>query len=152
MNEGGNDNEILHSYLNETLPTLGLDPETYSPYVMGCLAANDGGNDDEENLEDLDQIMELLCASSETHSDDDTGVWDQFKSEVLKRHEEYRNILREKKDAELEELRKVRLISILFCKETLFFYPLTSKINVETNIKYDTLVHSSIFVHFCRKI
>ena len=107
MNEEESGNDLLHSYLNEILPTLGLDPETYSPYVMGCLTVNDGDNGDEENLEDLDQIMELLCASSETHSDDETGVWDQLKSEVLKRHEEYRNSLRKKKNVELEEFKKV---------------------------------------------
>jgi hypothetical protein len=98
-------NQFLHSYLNETLPTLGLDPDTYSPYVMGCLAENMG--EDEANLEDLDQIIELLQASSETHSDDES-VWNDLKSETLKLHVNYLNDLKEKKNMELMDKQKVR--------------------------------------------
>ncbi len=108
-------NDLLQSYLNETLPTLGLDSETYSQYVIGCLAnsGEEGGDSlplpddgDGQQNEELNQIIELLQASSESHSDDDS-VWDKLKSEVLKYHREFMNQKREKKNAELLELKKV---------------------------------------------
>ena len=75
------ENQQLCEYLNETLPTLSLDPETYLPYITGCL---DTYQDDEE----FDEIIALLQASSESHSDDEQ-VWPKLKEEILKRHQEY---------------------------------------------------------------
>mmetsp|Transcript_6533 Transcript_6533/g.9921 ORF Transcript_6533/g.9921 Transcript_6533/m.9921 type:complete len:244 (-) Transcript_6533:1250-1981(-) len=105
--DGTNDNnDLLHSYLNETLPSLGLDSDTYSPYVIGCLENNDESNHGEEvNEEELNEIIELLRASSESHSDDEI-VWNELKNEVLKHHGNHQRYLLEKKNAELNEMKK----------------------------------------------
>jgi len=70
----------LHSYLAEILPALGLDVETYAPYVTAA--------DTDENSDDFDEIIELLKASSESHGEDD-DAWDNFKKEIMRRREEY---------------------------------------------------------------
>ena len=70
----------LDSYLAEILPSLGLDAETYAPYVTA-----DNDDDDDHNFDD---IIELLKASSETHSDDD-DAWANFRKEVIKRRQDY---------------------------------------------------------------
>lgn len=67
----------LDAYLADILPKLGLDFETYGPYVTGT---------DEED--DFDDIIELLRASSESHSDDDDS-WTDFKLHIEKRRKEY---------------------------------------------------------------
>lgn len=107
MTEEGN--ELLLTYLNDTLPNLGLDAETYSAYVMGCfenINYDDNENDDETLEESLSEIIGLLQASSETHSDDES-VWDELKSQVLKKHLDYMKVVNEKKNAELMEKKKV---------------------------------------------
>ncbi len=35
------DDHYLDSYLSEILPTLGLDAETYAPYVTGYVSLNE---------------------------------------------------------------------------------------------------------------
>ena len=106
------DNNLLLDYLNEILPTLGLDSETYAPYVMGCFENIDYDNDEADGLldetldESLTEIIGLLQASSETHSDDESA-WEELKSEVLKRHLEVAKEVQSKKDAELLEKKKV---------------------------------------------
>lgn len=110
------ENLHLHSYLNEILPTLGLDSETYSPYIMGCVASNEHDEGIETLSEELGEIIELLRASSETHSDDET-TWDEFKSKVINHHREYIKYLKEKKDAEMLELKKVGILSIVYYLE-----------------------------------
>ncbi len=103
-------NHLLQSYLDETLPTLGLDSDTYSPYVIACLdngsVGGDGQGEVEVDEEELNEIMELLRASSESHSDDG-AVWDEMKSEVLRHHKDYQKILVDKKNAALDEMKKV---------------------------------------------
>ena len=73
MSAEPDDSHYLDSFLQERLPALGLDYDTYGPYVRG-LVANDiddshKRNDDNDN-DDWDDILELLQESSETHSDD----------------------------------------------------------------------------------
>lgn len=68
----------LDAFLAESLPKLGLDQDTYGPYITGA---------DEED-DDLDDIIELLRASSETHSDDDES-WTAFKLQIVERRREY---------------------------------------------------------------
>ena len=77
----------LEAFLAEALPKLGLDQETYGPYVTGA---------DEED-DDLDDIIELLRASSESHSDDDES-WAAFKLQIVKRRREYMLKEKEKKE------------------------------------------------------
>jgi hypothetical protein len=63
----------LSPFLEKRLPELGLDYETYGPYVMG-------GMEDEDEMEG---VLELLQASSETHGDD-LEAWKALKEEILK--------------------------------------------------------------------
>lgn len=71
----------LDEYLCEVLPKLGLDAETYGPYVTGY--ANE-----EESDDGMDDLIELLRASSETHGDDDAS-WQTFRDEILRRKKEF---------------------------------------------------------------
>lgn len=109
--DNSSSNRLLYSYLNDTLPTLGLDPETYSPYVMGCLETSQeehsNNNDENDILEDLTPILELLRASSETHSEDDT-VWENLRDEILNRYKTHVSELIAKKNVALLLLQKVR--------------------------------------------
>ena len=98
------ENHQLRDYLIEILPTLSLDPETYLPYITGCL---DTFQDDEE---ELDEIIGLLQASSESHSDDEQ-VWPKLKEDIIKRHQEYKDELKElnqKKDEERREIEAMK--------------------------------------------
>ncbi len=73
------EDHYLDSFLSQKLPELGLDAETYAPYVTG----NDGDDDD-----DLNELIELLRASSESHGDDD-DAWKEFRDEISRRRKDY---------------------------------------------------------------
>ncbi|KAL7533325.1 hypothetical protein ACHAWF_004456 [Thalassiosira exigua] len=77
------EDHYLDSYLSKVLPALGLDAETYAPYVTGY--ANDNDDDDGESLDDL---IELLRASSESHGEDD-AAWENLRKEIIHRRQEY---------------------------------------------------------------
>ena len=107
------DDHYLDSYLSEILPTIGLDVETYAPYVTGyvshkslflclyyflhespnlkpwCFMFQADDNSDDDDGESLDELIELLRASSESHVDDD-DVWDKFRKEISQRRHDYR--------------------------------------------------------------
>mmetsp|Transcript_12356 Transcript_12356/g.22303 ORF Transcript_12356/g.22303 Transcript_12356/m.22303 type:complete len:224 (-) Transcript_12356:73-744(-) len=78
------EDHYLDSYLSEILPALGLDAETYAPYVTGYANENDDGDDGES----LDELMELLQASSESHADDD-AAWANLRKEIIQRRDDY---------------------------------------------------------------
>lgn len=59
----------LCKLLEKRLLELGLDPETYGPYVVGS------------DADELPDVMELLKASSESEEDD--GVWATFTDDIL---------------------------------------------------------------------
>lgn len=82
----------LTPFLSERFPQLGLDFETYGPYVTGALDVNE---DDDDALEG---IMDLLRSSSESHCDDD-AVWTELRVEIERRSAEFR---------QQEEKRRVR--------------------------------------------
>ncbi|KAL7517232.1 hypothetical protein ACHAWX_002167 [Stephanocyclus meneghinianus] len=73
----------LDNYLAEVLPKLGLDVETYGPYVTGYANDDDG-------VDGLNDLIELLRASSESHGDDDDS-WREFREEILRRRQEFLN-------------------------------------------------------------
>lgn len=89
----------LSDYLNEKLPYLSLDPETYIPYIIGCLETF---QDDDE----LDEIIDLLQASSESHSDDEE-IWPKLKQDILQKHHEYKEEEERLKKEEDEERREM---------------------------------------------
>ena len=87
------DEHYLSAYLEETLPEIGLDYETYGPYVTGLFpTTSDGGEEDnfEDVEEEINNIIELLQSSSETHSDDEQ-CWIQLKNEITHRTKAYNN-------------------------------------------------------------
>ena len=91
------EDHYLDEYLSEALPKLGLDAETYGPYVTGF------ANEDEDTDEGLDDLIELLRASSESHGDDDTS-WQVFRDEISRRRNEF---------LAGEDTRKVRCCQIM---------------------------------------
>jgi hypothetical protein len=87
--------EAVQALLEERLPVLGLDVETYGPYVVSLLPTTvdslvpdleDCTTDsvttlDSNNAEEWDSVWELLQASSESHSDD-AAVWKSLQQEI----------------------------------------------------------------------
>ena len=65
----------LTEFLSQRLPQLGLDAETYAPYLLPLL------NADEKDDDEWNGVLELLQASSETHSDDDTA-WNALRVDI----------------------------------------------------------------------
>jgi hypothetical protein len=87
---------LLPLLLNERLPTLGLDVETYGPYIVALFpvtavrATTTLMNKDNENvngdllLDGWDDIQELLQASSEIQElNDDESKWIQLKNDLI---------------------------------------------------------------------
>lgn len=115
MDEG----HYLAPFLEERLPNLGLDAEAYGAYLLGLLPSDDITLIDDEGYqgadeEEWDGVLELLQASSETHSDDE-NAWKELKKDVLQKHEEHMAILKEQKAAEeakRQEAIKTPVISI----------------------------------------
>lgn len=101
MSGGAEQNQILHEYLNKVLPDLSLDPETYIPYITGCLDSFQ----ENDLCEELDEIMALLQASSESHSDDEQ-VWSDLKEGILSKYKEYKDEIN-RKHKEYEEERRI---------------------------------------------
>lgn len=77
----------MHAFLEERLPVLGLDVETYGSYLIGLVDEGDG--------EEWDDILELLQASSETHSDDE-AAWVELKTEIQRLQREQDEVVRQK--------------------------------------------------------
>jgi hypothetical protein len=63
----------LTPYLSKRLPELGLDADTYCPYLLPLV-----DNDDQEEWE---SVLELLQASSETHQEE-TDCWSDLRTEL----------------------------------------------------------------------
>lgn len=101
----------LHEYLTTQLPPLGLDAETYLPYVTGYfearqddVAITDSTSTMMETDDDFDQVMELLQASSETHADDD-AIWINLSNTIRTLYQTHLLELESKRKDELEEQR-----------------------------------------------
>lgn len=111
MNESNNDKDdthFLNPFLEEWLNDHGLDYEAYAPYVTSSVPNNEDDHDDDMediDMDDFDDIVQLLQASSETHSEDE-NVWSDFKSQVLERIKDQRLKRRndQKKCKEMESL------------------------------------------------
>lgn len=67
----------LTEFLSKRLPQLGLDAETYTPYLLPLLTDDEQDKDDDE----WNGVLELLQASSETHSDDD-AAWSALRADI----------------------------------------------------------------------
>jgi hypothetical protein len=102
----------LESFLSVQLPKLGLDYDTYGPYVVGVFHGNEGDALDEE---ELDGVLELLRASSEEESySSNNHVWEQLKRDIIEKHEEYTRELQKvqekqrRQEAHLREQERLR--------------------------------------------
>jgi hypothetical protein len=72
----------LDQFLAARLDALGLDHDTYGPYLLPVVMA--GGDSYKNGAEDEDEwetVLELLQASSETHSDD-AECWKQLQMDL----------------------------------------------------------------------
>jgi hypothetical protein len=104
---------FLFSFLQQTLPTLGLDDEIYGPYLLGIFPqADESQSVAEIDEEELNNVLDLLQGSSQTHASDGEA-FTALRAELLERNEnywcEYRIKMEQlKKDAmqQLEEERK----------------------------------------------
>jgi hypothetical protein len=101
----------LFALLQERLSGLGLDQDTYGPYVLGV--ADIGGNIDADELGD---VVQLLQASSESHGDDDS-VWEQLTQDIVSKmtldadyrtQQQHQNVQQKKADLE-EQLQQAKL-------------------------------------------
>jgi hypothetical protein len=95
--------EAVQALLVDRLPTLGLDVETYGPYIVSLLPTVDSNvasdstatatsidfvlvegdsHDTLNNAEEWESVLELLQASSETHGED-TTVWTALQRDIV---------------------------------------------------------------------
>ena len=81
-------NHYLDSYLSEILPQLGLDTETYAPYVTGYANNKENESISDDDHDDLDDLIDLLRASSESHGDDD-AAWEEFRTQIVRRRKDH---------------------------------------------------------------
>jgi hypothetical protein len=70
------ESHALEPFLTKRLTELGLDYETYGPYVLPFLTDFEHADEDE-----WESVMELLQASSETHSDDEQA-WKDLRVDI----------------------------------------------------------------------
>ena len=69
------DHHALTDFLNDRLPQLGLDAETYAPYLLPLLT------EESQDEDEWTSVLELLQASSETHSDDE-DAWQTLRRDI----------------------------------------------------------------------
>jgi hypothetical protein len=102
----------LESFLSVQLPKLGLDYDTYGPYVVGVFHVGESSNTDAAfDEEELDSVLELLRASSDDHHDD--VAWEQLKRDIIAKHEDYTRELqkvqeKQRHEAQLREQERLR--------------------------------------------
>jgi len=96
----------LHHLLQVRLPKLGLDCDTYGPYVWGDDEDdnNDEDDDDQDDVADelRDIVLGVLQASSETHSDDD-DIWIDLIEQIGRANKLDSKRRRESKERQLKE-------------------------------------------------
>jgi hypothetical protein len=104
----------LESFLSVQLPTLGLDYDTYGPYVVGVFNVGQSTDDAAFDENELDGVMELLRASSDDNELHSKEVWEQLKRDIIAKHEEYTRELqkvqekKQRREAHLREQERLR--------------------------------------------
>ena len=78
------DEQTITTFLEDRLPALGLDAETYAPYLQPLLTDLDIEDDDEQ----WEAVLELLQASSETESDNEEA-WTVLRHDCLALRQRY---------------------------------------------------------------
>ena len=122
MQEAKEEHPHLVDFLEERLPQLGLDSETYGVYVLGAAASsaptavttNDDDGIDEPNAELVD-IMELLKASTEEEDlAENASIWNELVQNIqsqmrldqqwrIQQHEQQREKQKAAMQAQLEQ-------------------------------------------------
>ena len=101
--EESEEHPLLTLLLNERLPTLGLDVETYGPYIVALFPlSSTPGDEIEDELEGWDEILELLQASSDLEDLEDK-VWEQLKVDLISTWQSYRKEQVERLKAKMAE-------------------------------------------------
>jgi hypothetical protein len=140
MDEG----HYLAPFLEEKLPELGLDAETYGAYLLGLLPPDEVTLiGDEENTgadeEEWNGVLELLQASSETHSDDE-NVWKELKQQVLQKYHEHTEDQKKRKAAEeAERLEAIKTPVIPLPTENATAKPAKKNTAIDDQAKKDLL-------------
>jgi hypothetical protein len=95
------DKHVLAPFLTSRLPQLGLDYETYGPYVLPLLT------DEEVDEDEWESVVELLQASSESHGDDEQA-WKDLRVQI---EEAWRNhkLALDEQEAEFKQNQATRL-------------------------------------------
>jgi hypothetical protein len=99
MSSDDDEGHALNPFLAERLLTLGLDSETYGAYILPLLT-----DEDEQDEDEWASVMELLQASSESHSDD-VQAWLTLRLDINVAWKAHRDQvkLREKHEHDLRE-------------------------------------------------
>lgn len=79
---------FLFSFLQQTLPSLGLDDEIYGPYLLGIFPQNENQSLAKIDEEELNNVLDLLQGSSQTHASD-REAFKTLGKELLERYEQY---------------------------------------------------------------
>lgn len=98
MEEAREDYPNLVEFLQRRLPELGLDEDTYGPYVLGSTTTAEN-NDDGDELED---IMQLLQASTDQEGLED-AVWEELTRDIHAKLKLDQDIKHRKEEAERED-------------------------------------------------
>ena len=81
----------LLPFLQQRLPELGLDEETYAPYVLGTT----------EDEEELTEVVQLLQASSESHAEEEE-IWESLRKDICEKMKLDKDYHEQKHQKELE--------------------------------------------------
>ena len=129
INNDDEDDDLKHHhylspYLEHFLPSMGLDRETYAPYVIGLYVVDDNddnnnnnNDNEEEETEALNEIIDLLQSSSdpppttktnvnENSNDDDDNeeeLWNNFRIKIQSLTMDHRLIKSRKREEFLQK-------------------------------------------------
>ena len=124
INNDDADDDLKHHYLSpyleHFLPSMGLDRETYAPYVIGLYVVDDNddnnnNDNEEEETEALNEIIDLLQSSSdppptktnvnENSNDDDNEeeLWNNFRIKIQSLTMDHRLIKSRKREEFLQK-------------------------------------------------
>lgn len=132
------DNPNLVAFLEERLPQLGLDGETYGMYVLGT-------SDDEE----LEEIMQLLQASSEVDDDDDEQVWIQLTKDIQEKLKLDLQLKEDKERQKREQNKALLEEQLAQAKEQLqYTEPTTTTKKTHTNSAIDDATKKALLSRF----
>jgi hypothetical protein len=87
--------------------------DTYGPYLVGVFNVGQSTHDAAFDENELDEVLELLRASSEDNESHSKEVWEQLKRDIIAKHEEYTRELqqvqeKQRQEAHLREQERLR--------------------------------------------